>query len=186
MRCKGRMPKIIRNLTAVSFLLLVFFAFLNRCFQKDLFLTLAITFATCFYHFAMRLATGLLVNAVMHNRADCKKAWYRPGKWEIRFYDAIRVKRWKNIIPSYRPDFFSPRKHTWEEIASAMCQAEVVHEIIIVISFFPLLAARVYGAFPVFFVTSLCAAFLDLLCVIVQRYNRPRVMKLVEKELRKG
>lgn len=176
------MSKIIRNLTAISFILFVFFESLNLYFQKDLFLTFAITFATCFYHFAMRLVVGLAVNGVMHNRADYKRAWYQPGKAELRLYETIKVKRWKRKIPSYRPDFFSPETHTWEEIVQAMCQAEVVHEIIIVCSFFPLFASCVFGAFYVFLITSVCAASIDLLCVIVQRYNRPRVLRLVEME----
>lgn len=38
-------------------------------------------------------------------------------------------------MPTYRPDWFDPRLHSWKEIAQTMCQSEVVHEIIAVLSF---------------------------------------------------
>ena len=85
-------------------------------------------------------------------------------------------------MPSYDPELFSPRKHSWSEIAQAMCQAELVHSTIIPLSFLPLLAAIPWGDFPVFFITSLLAACYDALFVIMQRYNRPRILRLIEKE----
>ena len=61
-----------------------------------------------------------------------------------------------------------------------MCQAEIVHEVIVVLSFLPLLAAIPFGAFPVFLITSLLAAMYDLTFVIMQRYNRPRILKYLQ------
>ena len=60
-----------------------------------------------------------------------------------------------------------------------MCGAEVVHEIIMVLSFIPLLFAIPFGVFPVFFITSVIASLVDFVFVIVQRYNRPRIIKLI-------
>ena len=85
-------------------------------------------------------------------------------------------------MPTYDPSCFDPKIHTWAEIAQAMCQAEIVHEVIVVLSFLPLLAAIPFGAFPVFLITSLLAAVYDLTFVIMQRYNRPRIIKFIKKE----
>ena len=87
-------------------------------------------------------------------------------------------------MATFDPTLFDPALHSWEEIAQAMCQAELVHEIIIVLSFIPLFAAIPFGAFPVFLVTSLLSAAYDLSFVIMQRYNRPRVVKLINKKAR--
>lgn len=38
-------------------------------------------------------------------------------------------------IPTYVPDLFDPRKHTWDQIQQATCQAESDHEKIAVLSF---------------------------------------------------
>ena len=84
-------------------------------------------------------------------------------------------------MPTYQPELFSPKEHTWDEIAQAMCQAELVHEIIIVLSFVPILAAIPFGALFVFVITSVLAACYDAMFVIMQRYNRPRILKLIKK-----
>ena len=85
-------------------------------------------------------------------------------------------------MPTFHPDTFSPREHTWDQIAQAMCQSELVHETNIVMSFLPLLAARWVGAFLVFLVTSLLGAGFDLLLVMMQRYNRPRILRLAARQ----
>ena len=71
--------------------------------------------------------------------------------------------------------------HTPEQILANMCQAEVVHEIIVLCSFLPLAATPVLGALPVFLITSILAAVVDLIFVIAQRYNRPRIFRLIQK-----
>lgn len=85
-------------------------------------------------------------------------------------------------MPTYDPTCFDPKLRSWNEIAQAMCQAEIVHEVIVVFSFLPLLAAIPFGAFGVFLITSLLAALYDLCFVIMQRFNRPRILKFIEKE----
>ena len=51
-------------------------------------------------------------------------------------------------------------------------------------SFLPLLASVPFGAFWVFFLTSLGGAVFDLSLVILQRYNRPRVVRLARRQRR--
>ena len=60
--------------------------------------------------------------------------------------------------------------------------AELVHEGIIVLSFAPILASLAFGATWVFVLTSVLAACYDMLFVVMQRYNRPRILRLMEKE----
>ena len=68
------------------------------------------------------------------------------------------------------------KTHTWDEIAQAMCQAELVHETIVILSFLPILAGIRFGAYPVFIITSVLAAAFDMMFVIMQRYNGPRIV----------
>ena len=44
-----------------------------------------------------------------------------------------------------------------------------------------LITAIPFGALPVFVITSTLAACFDAMFVLMQRYNRPRIMKLLEK-----
>ncbi|MDD5946218.1 MAG: hypothetical protein PUC41_00265 [Oscillospiraceae bacterium] len=143
--------------------------------------SLAITFGTCFYHMAMRLAVGYLIHACKHNRFDYRKGWFQPLPFEAAFYQTIHIRAWKKKIPTFQPTFFDVRQQSLENIIMATCQAEVVHEVIVVLSFLPLLAAIPFGAFAVFLITSLAAAATDMIFVLLQRYNRPRLMRLMKK-----
>ena len=121
----------------------------------------------------------MVIGLIMENRADYTKKWYQCREWEKRLYKRIHIKKWKQTMPTYEPDFFDPRKHSWTEIAQAMCQAEVVHEVIIVFSFVPVVFSAWFGAVPVFVITSVLAAAFDLIFVMIQRYNRSRIIKLI-------
>lgn len=176
------MSKTLHIATGVSLVLTGVFALLYFRAGAEALLPLVITFGTISYHFCVRLLIGACFYRLMHNRADLQAAWYRPRPWERPLYDKLRVKRWKKWMPTYQPDLFDPRQHTWHEIAQTMCQSELVHETIIAASFLPLLAAIPFGAFPVFLITSVLAAAFDLCFVIMQRYNRPAVLRIAERE----
>lgn len=176
------MKKIIKSITIISFILTLLFSAVYFHTENSASLSLAITMGTTLYHFAMRLAVGFFYDRIMNNKADLSRWWYQPKGVEKRIYNWLNVKNWKGIMPSYEPELFDPQKHTWNEIAQAMCQAELVHETIILLSFVPILFAKLFGALPVFVITSFFAAAFDMIFVIMQRYNRPRVIRLAEKK----
>jgi len=179
------MKKIIANITIISFVFTLLFAALYSHTENGIILSLAITMGTTLYHFAMRLAVGFFYDRTMNNKANLSKWWYQPKKIEKQIYNMLKVRNWKGILPSYQPELFDMQKHTWNEIAQAMCQAELVHETIILLSFVPILFAKLFDALPVFVITSALAAAFDMIFVIMQRYNRPRVIKLAERERKK-
>lgn len=160
-------------------------AFLYYFFSAGIFLTLAITFGTTAYHLGMRLIIGQIFNSTMRNRADFTKSWYQLRPWENKLYRFLKVKAWKNKMPTYHPEAFTPKIHTWDEIAQAMCQSELVHEVNVVLSFLPLIAAIWFGSFPVFLLTSIGGAVFDMVFVIMQRFNRARVVKTAMRQTAK-
>lgn len=178
------MAKTMKLIAGASLVLLLLLALWYAAVPKAWILSALITIGTIAYHFWMRLFVGYTVDRVMKNRADYTKAWYRIRPWEERFYVSIGVKGWKNHLPTYDPAAFSPKEHTWDEIAQAMCQAELVHEIIAVLSFLPILTVPWLGAPFVFVCTSVLAALYDLQFVVLQRFNRPRILRMVEKQKR--
>ena len=168
-------------MSVISVLLMIISMILYRIFRYSFSLSCAITFGTVSYHFLMRLSVGLIIDSSMNNKADYSKKWYRSSLWEKRLYKLIKVKKWKSRVPTFEPDYFEHQNHDWREIAQAMCQAEIVHEVIFVLSFIPIAFSHWFGALPIFIITSILAAVTDLVFVIIQRYNRPRVIKLIEK-----
>ena len=145
----------------------------------EIFFTIVITAGTVSYHFLMRLFVGSVFNLVLNNNIDYNKKWFRVGKAEQNLYRFLKVKKWKRFFPTYDPSAFDTEVHSWNEIAGAMCQSELVHEMIVVLSFLPIISSMWFGATPVFVLTSIFSALFDLIFVIIQRYNRPRVLKLL-------
>ena len=148
--------------------------------------SLMVTFAAVTYHIYMRTWVGLGVNAVMHNRAEYRSGWFRVSKGEERLYRLLGVNRWKNRVPTNAPENFDPRLHSWEEIAQTTCQSEVVHEWNLVLSFLPLAAAPLVGGFWAFLITGLLAAAAESLFIMIQRYNRARITRLIDRRNRKN
>ena len=176
------MPKLMKLITAFSFIATILSIILFCRFNKSIYLTLAVTFGTISYHLGIRLLVGLFYNTIMKNHADYTKKWYQIHSWENKLYQLLKVKTWKDRMPSYNPEIFSNKKHTWDEIAQSMCQSELVHETNIILSFVPLIASIYFGSFCVFLITSVCGAVFDLLFVIMQRYNRPRIVKIALRQ----
>lgn len=176
------MAKIVKGIAAFSLAATVILAISYKVTSSGILLSLAITSGTIAYHFVMRLMVGLAFHATMRNKADYRKRWYQVSKREMAVYEKLKVKQWKRRMPTYDPALFDPRLHTWEEIVQAMCQAELVHETIAVLSFLPIAAGVWFGEFPVFIVTSVLSAACDMVFVIMQRYNRQRVTKLLNRK----
>ncbi|MBQ0083508.1 MAG: hypothetical protein KBS52_01930 [Clostridiales bacterium] len=148
--------------------------------RSPLCLTLLITSFTFFYHFAMRLIVGEVVTLIYKNRDfHYDNDWYKQKKFEKKLYKFLRVKKWKGKMITARPEQFDVKTRTKKELLHNITQAEIVHEIIIALSFLPLAMIIPYGAPWAFILTSIGAALIDSVFVIIQRYNRPRILKLL-------
>ena len=155
---------------------------LYGCYRINLYFSLYVTFLTTFYHFAMRILVGEGVTYFYkHREFHYASAWYRIHKGEIRLYRVLKVKNWKLKLITAKPEQFDVRKRTYQELLHNMTQAEIGHEIMMGLSFVPLLFIIPYGAPLVFVTTSVIACVMDFLFVMIQRYNRPRVLKIKER-----
>ena len=63
-----------------------------------------------------------------------------------------------------------------------MTKSEVDHWINEIISVSTIFFSIPWGGFWAFFISALVAMIFDSQFIIIQRYNRPRVMKLLKKE----
>ncbi|MBQ6935001.1 MAG: hypothetical protein IJN49_00505 [Clostridia bacterium] len=180
------MKKTMKRITAILLVLSVVFVLLNFYLKTDLFLTLSITFCTALYHFAMRLFVGEICNKFIEPKLNYNAKWFNEKKFEKKLYKFLKVKKWKKFVPTYSPESFSLKDNSKENIIRTMCGAEVVHEIIIVLSFLPLVASAQLDSVVEFIITSVIAALGDSVFVIIQRFNRPRVIKLLKRSERQS
>lgn len=179
---KNTFPLVLKATAVVTALAAAVLALLFRAFSQGWMLTAAISLGTTCYHFAMRLLVGLLVPMWFRNRLDHRHWWFHLRKWEPTLYRVLKVKRWKNHTPTYDPSQFSLADNTLEDILHNTCSAELVHEVIILYSFLPILLSKIFGEPEVFCITSTLAAMFDGAFVAIQRYNRPRLVRILEKQ----
>ena len=179
---KNKFPFLIKTTAVVIVLLTLGLTVMYRIWHQDWMLVCAISTGTTAYHFLMRLAVGYIVPRLTNYDFDYRHRWFQPRVWEPGFYKKLRVKSWKKHLPTYVPAQFSMEENSLHRIIQNMCGAEVVHETIMVLCFLPLLAVPVFGEFPVFFITSVLSALFDSLFVLAQRFNRPRLVKIYEKQ----
>lgn len=176
------MKKTMIYIAVIVLLLTVVLSLVYESNRIVILFSLAITMGTIAYHIWMRLLVGLAFDSLMCNKADISNRWYQIRTWEKKLYKTLGVKKWKTKMPTFVPDYFSHNTHSWDEIAQAMCQSELVHEVIVILSFVPIITSIWFGALPVFIITSTLAALFDLIFVIIQRYNRTKIIMLMRRQ----
>lgn len=174
------MRKAMLISTPVFLFLMVSFYVCYQLTEKVVFYSLFVTFFTFSYHFVIRLTIGLVSWFFPEKLVVPDNRWFSPKKFERKIYKFLNVKKWKGHVPVYFPKAFSLEKHSLEQISKTMCSAELTHEIIFVFSFVPIAFSLKFGVPLVFIITSFIAAAVDSVFIIVQRYNRPRIMKLMK------
>lgn len=172
--------KMIR-VAVISLLISAASGAVYSCTKNQVLFPVAVTFGTIFYHFAMRLAVGSLADAKYHNRMDYTKKWFQERAFEKKLYKKLKVRKWKKWLPTLNPQDFDLKNRSVEEIIQVTCQAEVVHELIMPLSFVPIVFSVWFGSLDVFVVTSCISCLFDGAFVIIQRYNRPRLMRLLKR-----
>lgn len=172
------MKKVMIRLSIIFLCLFIVSFAICLCVRNDIWETLSIIFGVTSYHFLMRLLVGKILDKTLHNSVDYTKKWFIEKPFEKSLYKMIRVKKWKKYMPTYENDYFDIKKHSIAEIIGASCQAEIVHEVIMIFSFLPIILTIWFNSSAVFVITSVLAALFDSVFVIMQRYNRPRLIRL--------
>ena len=181
MKFKSKFQATMWRVSIASLVCLIAFQALHAWLGYEVLSTLRTTALTVFYHFSMRLIGGeWMVPRLCAKGIDGSRAWFQVHDWEAKLYRRLGVHRWKGGMPTYSPDEFSMRDRSLDEIIASTCRAELVHEIDAALSFVPLVFVLWFGAFWVFLITSVAAAVFDLVFVMMQRYNRPRLARLAK------
>lgn len=131
------------------------------------------------YHLWGRIIMGNVTKLFKLN-SDCW--WFKEKKFEKGLYKLLAVKKWKDKALTYNPELFSLKNYSLEEIVAVMTKAEVDHWVNEVISLVSLLFALVWGELWIFAITAVAAMIFDAQFIAIQRYNRPRIQKILERQ----
>ena len=134
------------------------------------------------YHLWTRIIFG---NVTKFFKPDYNNLWFREKNFERYLYRLLRVHSWKDKALTYNPEEFSLRERSYEEIAQAMTKAELDHWVNQLISLASILFALLWGQWWIFILTAIAAMVFDGQFILIQRYNRPRILKLLEKKTKR-
>jgi hypothetical protein len=132
-------------------------------------------------HFILMFITAPILFALFRMKYNYLHRWFAPKRFEEKLYQILKVKKWKNKIPTYDNAAYSLTKQNIPKAIQMTCHAEIVHEVISVLSYLPILLGLVIPKVGLFIVLSFVFSVIHLLFSIVQRYNRPRLVGLYER-----
>ncbi len=130
------------------------------------------------YHFWLRLIMGN-VTKLLSISPDF--LLFREAPFEKKLYRLLRVKKWKGKALTYNPEEFSLKERSLEQIAATIRKSEIDHWINELISLSSILFAFLWGNWWIFILTAVIAMLFDAQFIVIQRYNRPRIMRLIKR-----
>ena len=148
-------------------------------FPHSAILWTGVTAFTVLYHFWGRILLGKLTH---HLPINYQYWWFKERRFEKGLYKLLRVRKWKEKVLTFDPAAFDVSTHTYEELATTMSKAETDHWINELLSLTTLLFPLLWGQFWLFFSTVIIAMLFDAQFIVVQRYNRPRVLRVIERK----
>ncbi|MBQ4556690.1 MAG: hypothetical protein IJA60_03475 [Clostridia bacterium] len=134
------------------------------------------------YHFGLRIIMGDITKLF---KINYNHPWYKQRAFEKPLYKLLKVRKWKDKVLTFDPASFNFQTRTLEQLATTMAKSELDHWINEIISVTSILFAFIWGCFPAFIITAIAAMLFDAQFIIVQRYNRPIVLRLNERRNRK-
>ena len=161
-----------------------FVLYYSNSYKNNIILWTGITAFTIMYHFWARIIMGN-ISKLFKKYINYKQWLFKERKFEKKLYEILRVKNWKDKALTYNPESFSLKEHSLEEIANTMAKSEVDHWINEIISLSTMFFSIVWGEFWIFCITAIAAMIFDSQFIIIQRYNRPRIVKILERENKK-
>ena len=144
-------------------------------------LWIGITTFTIMYHFWVRIIMGN-VSKLFKKHINYKQWWFKERKFEKKLYKFLRVKEWKGKALTYNPEQFSLKENSLKTIANTMAKSEIDHWINEIISISTMFFSIIWGQFWIFCLTAIFAMIFDAQFIIIQRFNRPRVEKILQRE----
>ena len=166
--------------TVITSIICFYMYYLNG-YKNSIVLWTGIVAFMVMYHFWLRIIMGN-VTKLFQKYINYNQSWFKERKFEKKLYELLRVKKWKGKALTYNPEAFSLQKHSLEDIANTMSKSEVDHWVNEIISVTSVFFSLIWGEVWIFVITAIAAMIFDSQFIIIQRYNRPRIVRILQKE----
>lgn len=176
--------KFMYSIIAITLIasILCFYLYYSEIFEEKWVLIVGIVAFTIMYHFWVRIILGN-ISKLFRKNISYDQWWFKERKFEKKVYKFLNVKRWKGKVLTYNPNDFSLKEKSLEEIVNTTLKSELDHWINEAVSvstmFFGFIWEELWLAF---LISAIVAMIFDAQFIVIQRYNRPRLIKIIEKE----
>lgn len=124
------------------------------------------------------------------------KKWFRPDLFpyrsykfeqEGRIYDKLNIRKWQNkvpdmsrILPKWMPakNLSGNYRERLPRMLQETCVAELIHSLLCITGLY---CIKLWPGFGGVVIVMLYIVFFNLPFIIIQRYNRPRLIKLTQR-----
>lgn len=130
------------------------------------------------YHFGLRIFMGEVTKRFNFNY---NHPWFKQRSFEKKLYKLLKVRKWKDKVLTFDPDAYDYKNRTLEQLATTMAKSETDHWINEVISLTSILFFLAFGHLPALVISAVAAMIFDAQFIVVQRYNRPIVLRLMNR-----
>lgn len=129
----------------------------------------------------------MLPQNVQKKLFDYRRKCYAVGERELKFYNKIHIRAWKDKLPQHNVDF--DKRHLPEKVSDEYierflfitCRSEFIHHAIGIFGFlvmlFSLLSYRRIFWLVIYFICGVLNALGNLPFTFIQRYNRSRLLR---------
>ena len=146
-------------------------------------------FRLAFWYIVVGAISFFIGQSLPRKNFDPQAFPYRTFKWENggRIYLKLRIQFWKDKVPDmsrYITTMFRKKLNVMrspdymESLIAETCVAEIVHWGLVFVS--PIFMVLMEGALGV--IGAILFALGNLPFVLIQRYNRPRLIQLMERQ----
>jgi hypothetical protein len=153
----------------------------SATFVNEIVLWIGIVSFTILYHFWGRIILGN-ISKLFRRFISYKSWWFKERDFEKELYEKLQVKKWKKNALTYNPEQFDLKENSIEKVLQTMTKSEVDHWINELVSISTMFFGLLWGHTWIFVLTALAAMIFDAQFIIIQRYNRPRMIRVLGME----
>ncbi len=151
------------------------------------------TFLDILFVFLSFALVSILTRALPKKCFDPYNKNFKVSQNEMKRLEKIGIKKWKDRVPEMgqylvsfdKTKISNPNDSTYTyRFISETCYAEVMHGIQVVVSFWIIvLPWPISSGWLIGLPVALVSSFLHLLPVLIQRYNRAKLIRIYEKQV---
>ncbi len=180
---------IISAIINVSFIVSAILFAIYDCTQP--YVAIFITLFMFAYHADIRLLVGLIIS-IFKKWINVDRDCFVISLKEYKRLDKLKIKKWKeHVLTLYKNQFVmqgNMSKERVETILKNNINAEITHWVCFFVSFLAILFGYLLSPEEIwiYIATSIvCSLLLDLPFILIQRYNRYRLLKIKNKIVEK-